>query len=112
MAEYEAGRTAPPGGRLLLPQHLADLRKSGLSDETIAACRFISVESEQVHQILNWKGGADKLGPCLFIPFFGCDGQRADGFARVKPDRPRTQTKDDGTQRSIKYEQPLKQRVR
>jgi hypothetical protein len=88
--------TAPP---LLLPQHLEDLRRSGLSDLTIRACKFRSVEDpHEISRILRWDRPADNLGPCLVFPFLDAHG-RDTGRQRVKPDRPRT---FDG--KSVKYE--------
>jgi hypothetical protein len=87
----------------LLPQHLADLRKSGLSDETILAARFTSVvDPAAISSILNWRRPATLLGPCLKIPFLGPDGEPS-GYARLKPDKPRRGKGDD---RIIKYEAP------
>jgi hypothetical protein len=38
----------------LLPQHLEDLRRSGLTDETIRACGFESiVDPGEIRHILN-----------------------------------------------------------
>jgi putative DNA primase/helicase len=88
----------------LLPQHLADLRKSGLTDETIAACRFRSVADEtEAGRILNWRGPARGLGPFLAIPFFDLDG-KSNCFIRLKPDRPRASKKGGKT---VKYESPV-----
>jgi hypothetical protein len=100
--------------RPLAPQHLADLRKSGLSDGSIIRGRFHSIESvtrkgegtdDAVARRLGWKGGGLTLGPCLVIPFFALDGSPTD-FARLKPDRPLMGKKRDGTDRPRKYEQP------
>jgi hypothetical protein len=60
----------------LRPQHLADLRKSGLSDEQIAKCGFRTVvDPVQVATYLRWKKGAGILGPCLAIPFPDATGK-------------------------------------
>lgn len=103
----------------LLPQHLADLKKSGLTDETIATSGVYSErDPEKVKELL---GGylSDKstraLGPCLAFPFSGPDGKPmtwgrrdADGretvipFVRLKPDRPRLRKG-----KPVKYESPL-----
>jgi len=85
----------------LLPQHLADLRRSGLSDQTIAACGFRSVEGAEVTRILCWKKGGEKLKACLTIPFIGLDGKRLD-YLRLKPDCPLKDKKG----RARKYESP------
>jgi|GEM_PF-5273166 len=90
---------------ILLPQHLADLRRSGLSDEHILSCGFrSSSDPAQIARLLNWKNPAKALGPCLCIPFFRADGERLD-YVRMKPDKPR-KSKNGG--KSIKYESPLR----
>jgi hypothetical protein len=104
----------------LLPQHLADLRKSGLTDETVAACGVYSeADPRRVKELLggylNVKAAA-ALGPCLAFPFLAADGspmtwlpEGAKGgaaprpFVRLKPDRPRNR---DG--KAVKYESPHK----
>ena len=87
----------------LLPQHLADLRDSGLSDETIRACGFRSTtDAEEIKGILRWKASAERLGPCLVIPFFYADGTQISGYARLKPDCPISDTKG----KVRKYESP------
>src|SRR5262249_5774489 len=84
----------------LLPQHLKDLRRSGLSDEMIAACRFQSIETEKmIRRVLGWDPG--DIGPCLGIPYPGADG-KLNGYGRFKPDKPRT-SKDGKT---VRYESP------
>lgn len=86
----------------LLPQHLTDLRSSGLSDAQIAACGFYSEDDPAaVAKLLNWKGSAERLGPCLCIPFTAPDG-KATGYVRVKPDNPRK----DKNGKPAKYESP------
>jgi hypothetical protein len=56
---------------------LADLRKSGLSDATIAAGRFYSLESPASAQdIRRWTRYDGQLGPCLCIPFADAEGRR------------------------------------
>src|SRR5262249_43461693 len=89
----------------LAPQHLADLMASGLTPQTIAACGFHTVSGAEVNRLLGWRGGGEKLGPCLAIPFYDLDGRQT-GFARLKPDRPRAQEKENGEERLVKYEQP------
>ena len=89
----------------LLPQHLSDLRNSGLSDEQIKACGYFSVsDPESIAKILNWKGGTKKLGPCLAIPYFNADGTKSD-YIRLKPDKPRIQNRN-GKSKGVKYEAP------
>jgi hypothetical protein len=84
----------------LLSQHLEDLRGSGLSDAQIRTCGFNSVtDPARVAELLGWHNQAPALGPCLVIPYPG-----ADGYARVKADRPR---KDKKSGKTVKYESPL-----
>jgi putative DNA primase/helicase len=99
----EPARGNGKGNGRLLPQHLADLRKSGLTDATIAACGFRSLEAAaSVQDVLRWKRYRGELGPCLCIPFADAEGKPT-GYCRLKPDRPRS-AKEDG--KPIKYESP------
>lgn len=94
----------------LSEKHLADLRKSGLSDEQIAACGYATItDPRAISTILNWHG-SNTLGPCLVIPYFNADGSRIPlrEFARLKPDNPRI----GDTGKAIKYESPLGSRAR
>src|SRR4051794_1138491 len=73
--------------RTLLPQHLKDLRCSGLSDEQIARCGFYSeVDPAKWSNLLNWKSAPKNAGAVLCIPFSGVDGAPL-GYVRVKPDK-------------------------
>jgi putative DNA primase/helicase len=91
----------PPGR--LLPQHLADLRKSGLSDQQIAACGFYSVQAPATAQNILRRKRTIELGACLAIPFFDAAGTPTD-YCRLRPDKPRA-AKEDG--KPIKYESPV-----
>ncbi|MFO0850677.1 MAG: hypothetical protein U0871_19285, partial [Gemmataceae bacterium] len=92
----------------LLPQHLADLRASGLSDAQIAACGFYSeADPKAVRRLLRWNGGAHSLGPGWVAPFLGRDG-RPTGYCQFKPDRPRVGR--NGKPR--KYENPKGKAIR
>lgn len=99
----------------LSTKHLADLRKSGLSDEQIAACGFRTLQqSSEVADVLRWKW-ADKLGSCLLLPYFRPDGSQipVNEFARIKPDTPRTgKSKNGKPDKAIKYESPRRSVVR
>jgi putative DNA primase/helicase len=87
----------------LLPQHLADLRKSGLNDEAIAACGFHSLQAAtSIQKALHWKSYRGELGPCLCIPFCDAQGNRV-GYCRLEPDCPR-KSKENG--KPVKYESP------
>jgi putative DNA primase/helicase len=82
---------------------LADLRRSGLSDETISRCRFRSItDAKTIRHVLGWNAAHAGIGPCLGIPFPAPDG-KLNGYARLKPDTPRLSQKD-GT--PVKYESP------
>ena len=93
----------------LAPNHLADLRKSGLSDEQVAACGFHTLrQSKDVASVLRWKS-ASKLGPCLLLPYRRHDGALipANEFARIKPDAPRAGKPKAGKPgKPVKYESP------
>ncbi|MCG3138653.1 MAG: hypothetical protein HJJLKODD_02520 [Phycisphaerae bacterium] len=85
----------------LLPHHLADLRKSGLTDETIAACGFYSESRySELARIVNWSRWPKKMGHALIIPFIGMDG--SNGYYRLKPDNPRVGKNN----KPAKYESP------
>ncbi len=91
------------------PNHVADLRKSGLSDGQIEACGFATIrDSRKINEILKWKG-ENSLGWCLGIPYRRSDGSwiPVKEFARLKPDAPRMR---DG--KSVKYESPVGSGVR
>ena len=113
----------PPGGqgpldpaKLLTPAHLADLRKSGLSDATVAAAGLCSCsEPALLSRLLRYKGRrpAAALGSCLLIPFrepdgtpmrhADLDGQPID-YVRVKPEHPPIYTDEaTGKERAAKY---------
>lgn len=98
----------------VLPQHLDDLHKSGLSPEQIVRCEFRSTsDPREISAILNWSRPAGAIAPCLVIPYFDADGKpmtylNGDGrdheFVRLKPDKPRL---DKGKEKkAIKYESP------
>src|SRR4051812_43697384 len=86
----------------LLPQQLADLRRSGLADEQIRACGIYSAaDPAEIARLLRWARCAAALAPCLAFPYLGADG-RPTGYVRVKPDRPRR----DKRGKPVKYESP------
>jgi len=85
---------------MLLDHHVDELRRSGLTDETIRAAGIRSeVEPIKLATILDWKKYPPKCCPAMVFPFVG-DGGR-NGYARVKPDRPRT-----SGGKPVKYESP------
>lgn len=85
----------------VLPHHLAELRKSGLTDDSI---REAGIHSETSHDrlaaILNWRKMPKRMVPAMVFPFRGQDG--ANGYYRAKPDAPRVLS---GKQ--VKYESPI-----
>ena len=82
---------------MLLDHHLADLRRSGLTDQTIADNKLRSVVNRsEIVEIIGWDPG--DIGPALAFRFRYPDGS-FNGFQRIKPDRPRPG--------GGKYEQPL-----
>jgi hypothetical protein len=111
ISDQETVSTNGKSAGCLLPQHLADLRKSGLLDETIVACQFRTVDGAEVNLLLGWKAGANNLGPCLKIPFLDRQGQPTN-FARLKPDRPRLKKNRKGEAKPVKYEQPKSASIR
>src|SRR5262245_20413624 len=70
----------------IAPQHVDDLRRSGLSDATVRRCRFRTIEGDDAGSLLGWKKGGGMLGPGLLIPFLDRHGTPT-GFARLKPDK-------------------------
>jgi putative DNA primase/helicase len=89
----------------LLAHHVAELRASGLSDETIKAS---GVHSEDAHSaldvMLGWGGKLPKkMAPAIVFPYTAIDGRNS-SYARIKPDTPR---KQGG--KVTKYESPRKQ---
>lgn len=105
LAKNHSGDCVEQAISQLSSNHLTDLYKSGLNNEQIAACGFITFsDAKQINQILNWKGSSNGLGPCLVFPYFHPDGSRIDlySFCRIKPDKPRS---TNG--KPHKYESPV-----
>ena len=85
--------------RPLHPNHLADLRSSGLSDATIQAAGVYSeTDLARLTRFLGWNVPR-KMSPSLVFPYVGIDG--SNGYCRVKPDDPRT-----CQGKPVKYESP------
>jgi len=94
-----SGDTAPI---TIAPAHLADLRSSGLDDETIARAGLYSESrAAPIAEILGWGW---RQGGGLVFPFVDYDSRRV-LICRVKPDRPRHRSRN-GKRKPIKYEQP------
>ncbi|MBP3954434.1 DUF3854 domain-containing protein [Gemmata sp. G18] len=97
--DRDIGETGCPA---LLPQHLDDLRASGLSDAQVRAAGVYSEpDPGAVAALLGWKHPAPALGPCLCFPFLDPSGAPV-GHVMVKPDHPRQKNG-----KAIKYESPL-----
>jgi hypothetical protein len=87
---------------VLLDHHLADLRSSGLTDQTIEQSGIYSEsDPDKIRRILNWNRSANELGSCCVYPYRKLNGE-LNGFAMVKPDSPRVV---EG--KAHKYEHPI-----
>lgn len=85
----------------LLQHHLADLRRSGLSDGTIRAAGIYSeVEPDEIARILDHDKARRSLAPAIVFPFRNRRGETI--YSRVKPDVPRICNGDP-----VKYESPV-----
>jgi hypothetical protein len=86
----------------LLSQHVEDLRRSGLTDETIAAAGIYSTDdADEVRRILKWNRGGDAMLPAMVFPFRNVLGMES-CYSRIKADKPRK----DKDGKPIKYESP------
>ena len=108
---------SPADNPRLLPEHLADLRASGLSDATLAAAGiWTEPDGDRVREMLGSYLSvktARAMGPCLAFPYLDAAGgpmtyRNGDGadhpFVRLKPTKPRIDTRNKG--RKVKYESP------
>ena len=69
------------------PNNLQDLRKSGLTDETIAACELrVEPDPKEIARLLRWKK-ARGVSPCTVFPIYGPDGQPG-SYCRLRPADP------------------------
>jgi len=87
----------------LLPNHLADLKSSGLSDEAIIASGCYSVDRREAITILGIDPGCDGLA----FPYPSSNGKPQ--FARIKPDTP---YKAPGWKKPAKYLTPAGEKNR
>ena len=84
----------------LLQHHRAELRASGLTDETIIAAGIYSEVSPQaLAEILHWSRPPRQLPPAIVFPYHGTRGPI--GYSRIKADNPR---QSNGS--PVKYESP------
>jgi putative DNA primase/helicase len=87
-------------GKTVLPHHLAELRASGLSEETIRGAGIHSETNyDEIASLLEWKP-PKKMAPVLVFPVLRADGTPT-GYAYVKPDHPRKVA-----DKVVKYEAP------
>src|SRR4051794_17280204 len=84
---------------------VADLQKSGILPATAEAAKVgYTASGRKIRSLLNrsdWSTG----GTALIFQYFGLDG-KALGYNRLKPEKPRTETRDAKT-RVIKYDAPI-----
>jgi putative DNA primase/helicase len=94
-----AGAIIPSELPGILPHHLGELRKSGLTDATIRAA---GIRSETRHEvlasILGWKY-RPSMGAAIVYPYIDANG--VNGYTRIKPDRPRKRAG-----KVVRYESP------
>lgn len=67
----------------LIPAHLADLRRSGLSDEIITAAGFYSLSTPATRQLIGMNAG-----PGYVIPYPGATHRDGSPYVRVRLDEP------------------------
>jgi Protein of unknown function (DUF3987)/Domain of unknown function (DUF3854) len=92
----------------LLPDHRADLERSGLSEKTIAGWGAYSIEADQ-RWVISQLGFPHLHPPALALPILPPDYVQPDrNHVMLKPDRPRL----DGRGRPAKYESRPKSRNR
>jgi len=86
--------------RNLLPHHYAELRRSGLTAETIQAAGIYSeTAATKVAALLDSKNFPPRCLPAMVFPFRNSDGRN--GYCRIRPDHPRT-----SGGKPVKYESP------
>lgn len=108
-----------PDQAFLSPEHLAELRESGLTDETIKAAGLKTLngrDEEIVRRVLGPHIDAKtvrKMGACLAFPYVDAAGKpmaftdragKSRWFLRLKFAQPREDRKEKG--KKIKYESP------
>jgi Domain of unknown function (DUF3854) len=90
--------TTNSSARELFPEHLDDLRKSGLTDETIEAAELYSVTAAALQPLLGW---VPPVKTALILPYPRQDFFRVKIFPGYKDDKGHTvkylQRKDSGS---------------
>ncbi|HJZ93583.1 MAG TPA: DUF3854 domain-containing protein, partial [Gemmataceae bacterium] len=94
----------------LSEKHIADLRASGLSWETIVQGEFRTLHDPKALNALLKRRDASRLGPCLLLPYFDLDGRQVVGYVRAKPDNAPPGKKEDG--KPAKYLSPARVAIR
>ena len=81
---------------------LADLARSGISEETAKACLLRSfTDAEEIQDILNWTKPGSSVA--LGFPYYSNGDTTREPTWRLKPDAPRT----CASGKRVKYEQPV-----
>jgi hypothetical protein len=93
-----------PWDKRLMPNHLEDLRASGLTDSTIQSWGCFSVTAEDASLLKNF--AKDVNPPGLALPILSPASQEPNDFS-YKPDNPRVM-ETNGKLRTCKYEMPRK----
>lgn len=86
--------------RVLMPEHLQELRRSGLSDPSIESSGVYSAGQKQISALIGWTW---RKGHGLVFPHYDARGNLM--LSRVKPDEPR-HIKQRGSHKVMKYEHP------
>jgi putative DNA primase/helicase len=101
------GKTLLSGERYALKSHVAHLRKSGLTDETIQAAAYTEANAEVMSHELRRPEWERSLTPAIAFPYYDRLG-RDTGYRRYRPDDPRVcERVDEGCfvdDKAIKYE--------
>jgi hypothetical protein len=118
-ANRHASRMKPSAARLLArvglakpeqalsAEHREELAASGIDPATaVRGGVYTEDDPAEAQRRLNWRFPAALSGPWMVFRYFDRHG-RDTGYARLKPRRPRTEPRKDGTTRPIKYEAPI-----
>jgi putative DNA primase/helicase len=103
---------AKDGRYRIVGKHVAELRASGLSDETIRLAGihtwYARAHAAEITAALRWQFAyRGNRGNALAIPYPNRDGTASD-YGRLKFDKPRTKKNQrTGEERAVKYEAPI-----